>query len=144
VSRVAVLAAPAVALASAGTLALAPGATLARTAPARHYAGHTSEGLPISLTLAPGGRQITGFATTLALTAACGGHTHSGFRVGAARIDVGRGGAFTRHVALVLGGIRNHGVISGRVTSRAVSGTVAELVGTQLNACYQASFSLRR
>ncbi len=134
----------AVALLLAATLAV--GASLALGAVrAGKYSGKTSEGGPVTLTIAPAKKTIAHFKAILAYNGKCGQGGGPGLTAAPASISIGAGGSFTKNVTLSLGNVvHDPGRVFGKVSGSKVTGTIEQLLHGKVNKCYVETFTAHR
>jgi len=128
---------------------LAFGAALALAAvKAGKYSGTTSEGGPVTLTVAANKRTITHFSAVLAYNGKCGPGGGPGLTASPASISIGQGGSFSKSVTLSLNTatppIHDPGRVFGKVSGSTVTGTVEQFLGGKVNKCYVETFTAHR
>ena len=130
------------------TVVLVFGATLALGAvKAGKYAGTTSEGGPVTLTIAASGKAITHFDAILAYNGKCGQGGGPGLTAAPATISIGQGGSFSENVRLTLHAgvsINDPGRVFGRASGSKVTGTIEQFLKGKVNKCYVETFTVHR
>jgi hypothetical protein len=132
------------ALALAATLVF--GAALAVAAiKAGRYSGTTSEGGPVTLTVAANKKAITHFNAVLGYNGKCGPGGGPGLTAAPVRISIGAGGSFAKNVTISLGNIvHDPGRVFGKVSGSKVTGTVEQFLNGKVNKCYVETFTAHR
>jgi hypothetical protein len=130
------------------TAMLGFGATLAfATAKAGKYAGTTSEGGPVTLTIAANKKTITHFDAILAYNGKCGQGGGPGLTAAPATISIGRGGSFSENVRLTLHAgvdLNDPGRVFGKASGSKVTGTIEQFLKGKVNKCYVETFTAQR
>lgn len=110
------------------------------------YAGKTSEGGSVTLTIA--GKKITHFKALLGYNGKCGSGGGPGLTAAPASISIRSDGSFSQSVTLSLTGIstpiHDPGRVFGKVSGSKVTGTVEQFLHGSVNKCYIESFTARR
>ncbi|HEX7609029.1 MAG TPA: hypothetical protein VF380_00020 [Solirubrobacteraceae bacterium] len=137
------------ALPAALLVLLACGAVLAiASVRSGKYSGLTSEGGPVTLTAAAGGRTITHFKAVLGYNGKCGQGGGPALTAAPASMTVQAGGSFSKDVTLSLTGIANPihepGRVFGKATGSKVTGTVEQFLHGKVNKCYVETFTAKR
>jgi hypothetical protein len=112
------------------------------------YRGLTSEGGPVTLTVAQGAKTITRFHGVLGYNGKCGPGGGPGLTAAPASISIGPGGSFSKNVTLSLTGIANPihdpGRVFGKVSGSTVTGTIEQFLQGKVNKCYVETFTAKR
>ncbi|HLL91714.1 MAG TPA: hypothetical protein VK252_02150 [Solirubrobacteraceae bacterium] len=130
------------------TAMLVFGATLAlAAAKAGKYAGTTSEGGPVTLTIAANKKTITHFDAILAYNGKCGPGGGPGLTAAPATISIGQGGSFSENVRLTLHAavnVNDPGRVFGKASGSKVTGTIEQFLKGKVNKCYVETFTAQR
>ncbi|HXN37504.1 MAG TPA: hypothetical protein VN892_05675 [Solirubrobacteraceae bacterium] len=130
------------------TAMLVFGATLAfAAARAGNYVGTTSEGGPVTLTIAANKKTITHLDAILAYNGKCGQGGGPGLTAAPATISIGQGGSFSKDVRLTLHAgvsINDPGLVFGRASGSKVTGTIEQFLKGKVNKCYVETFTAHR
>jgi hypothetical protein len=130
------------------TATLMFGATLAlAVAKVGNYVGTTSEGGPVTLTIAASKTKITHFDAILAYNGKCGQGGGPGLTAAPASISIGQGGSFSENVRLTLHGavsINDPGRVFGKASGSKVTGTIEQFLRGKVNKCYVETFTAHR
>ncbi len=130
----------------AGLIAALLSAVAAASVSSGAYRGTTSEGTPVTLTVAAGGHEITHFKGELRYNGKCG--TGSGPFLtpsipGGMRIAAN--GSFGENVRMKLGTVVNDpGRVFGVARGRKVSGTIEQFLHGKVNRCYVETFTTHK
>ena len=112
------------------------------------YRGLTSEGGPVTLTVAQGAKTITRFHGVLGYNGKCGPGGGPGLTAAPASMTIGAGGSFSKNVTLSLTGIANPihdpGRVFGKVSGSTVTGTIEQFLQGKVNKCYVETFTAKR
>ncbi|MHB8532487.1 MAG: hypothetical protein ACYDC2_07185 [Solirubrobacteraceae bacterium] len=110
------------------------------------YTGRTSEGTPVTLTVAAGGHAITHFRGELGYNGKCGpGGGPLLIPSIPGSIHVGANGSFGANVRLKLGKVVNDpGRVFGVARGSKVSGTIEQFLNGKVNRCYVESFTTHK
>jgi hypothetical protein len=122
------------------------GAALAVAAvKAGKYSGVTSEGGPVTLTIAANKKVITHFSATLSYNGKCGPGGGPGLTAAPASLPIGAGGSFGKDLPLsIANGEHEPGRVSGKVSGSKVTGTIAQFLHGKVNKCYVETFTAQR
>ena len=124
------------------------GAVLAAAAvKAGKYAGTTSEGGPVTLTIASSKKTITHFNAVLGYNGKCGQGGGPGLTAAPAAIAIGQGGRFSKEVRLTLhaaASLNEPGRVFGKVSGSKVTGTIEQFLHGAVNKCYVETFTAKR
>lgn len=130
------------------TAMLVFGATLAfAAAKAGKYAGTTSEGGPVTLTIAANKKTITHFHAVIGYNGKCGQGGEPGLTAAPATISIGRDGSFSEDVRLTLHAavsINDPGRVFGKASGSKVMGTIEQFLKGKVNKCYVETFAAHR
>jgi hypothetical protein len=130
------------------TAMLVFGATLAfAAAKAGKYVGTTSEGGPVTLTIAANKKTITHFDAILAYNGKCGQGGGPGLTAAPATISIGQGGSFSENVRLTLHAgvsLNDPGRVFGKASGSKVTGTIEQFLKGKVNKCYVETFTAHR
>ncbi|HSZ13350.1 MAG TPA: hypothetical protein VK790_04875 [Solirubrobacteraceae bacterium] len=109
------------------------------------YSGTTSEGGPVTLTVAANKKTITHFNAVLGYNGKCGQGGGPGLTAAPASLPIAKNGGFARSVTLSLTGIANPihdpGRVFGKVSGSTVTGTIEQFLGGKVNKCYVETFT---
>jgi hypothetical protein len=128
--------------------ALVFGVALAQAAvKAGKYAGTSSEGGAVTLTINANGKTITHFDAILGYNGKCGEGGGPGLTAAPSALSIGNGGSFSRDVTLSLTGIptpiHDPGRVFGKASGSTVTGTIEQFLKGKVNKCYVETFTAR-
>jgi len=111
------------------------------------YAGTTSEGGTVSLTITANKRTITHFDAILAYNGKCGPGGGPGLTAAPATLSISRGGSFSKDVRLTLHAavnVNDPGRVFGKASGAKVTGTIEQFLNGKVNKCYVETFTAHR